>query len=289
LTEIKDLSFYLDGKKVTAKGPSSVQPGQTATFSLEFNQTASPENLKISSKAGSTINLNVKNALYYSKCSSDAECKTPPGNYCSGQYLRRAYSPKGTCSSGLCNYNYSDAACSAEENCEQGVCINERMPFCGNTVKEQGEACDLTDLAKATCASVLGTDYVGTLSCSPNCKSFITASCLTKTEAAKLTPKCGNKKLEAEEKCDMTDLGGQTCSSILGYGYVGTLGCSWDCKSFITAGCTSLSSTLPGFPGSSGPNPDAHCNSRTNGLEPSGRKLHQPFSIHSRVNRRNNC
>jgi hypothetical protein len=48
---------------------------------------------------------------------------------------------------------------------------------CGNNIKETGETCDGTDLGSATCASVMGTGYTGTLSCDTGCTSFNTNAC----------------------------------------------------------------------------------------------------------------
>jgi hypothetical protein len=50
---------------------------------------------------------------------------------------------------------------------------------------------------------------------------------------------CGDKIVhKAVEKCDTTNLDGQTCASVLAPGSDGTLACSKDCKTFDTTGCT---------------------------------------------------
>ncbi|MCK5801174.1 MAG: proprotein convertase P-domain-containing protein [Lentisphaeria bacterium] len=49
-------------------------------------------------------------------------------------------------------------------------------------------------------------------------------------------PVCGNGLVEAPERCDGTDLGGQTCSD---HGFsAGQLGCTPTCDAFVLSGCT---------------------------------------------------
>jgi hypothetical protein len=51
---------------------------------------------------------------------------------------------------------------------------------CGNGIVEAGEQCDGSQLGGATCASVMGTGYTGTLSCSESC-TLVTSSCVAPT------------------------------------------------------------------------------------------------------------
>ncbi len=53
--------------------------------------------------------------------------------------------------------------------CQQGNALSASM--CGNNVKDPGtqEQCDGPDLANATCASLLGASYGGSLFCTPGC------------------------------------------------------------------------------------------------------------------------
>lgn len=50
-------------------------------------------------------------------------------------------------------------------------------------------------------------------------------------------PVCGNNLKETGELCDGTDIGTNTCASVLGVGYTGTLGCSAGCNSWDTTLC----------------------------------------------------
>jgi hypothetical protein len=103
-------------------------------------------------------------------------------------------------------------------------------PQCGNDLAEGVEACDGDDLRGQTCVS-LGYS-TGTLACSPQCTSFVTAGC-TGTN-----PTCGDDEAEGLEVCDGDDLRGQTCQ---GLGYVtGTLACTGDCAALDDAGCTGV-------------------------------------------------
>ena len=54
--------------------------------------------------------------------------------------------------------------------------------YCGNDVLEvyRGEDCDGQDLGSETCASLLGVDYSGTLSCKSNCV-YNTSNCVKNT------------------------------------------------------------------------------------------------------------
>ena len=58
---------------------------------------------------------------------------------------------------------------------------NTQQEFCGNDIKEGTEQCDGTDLGGATCSSVLGSNFEGSLSCQPepNC-IYNTTSCSAK-------------------------------------------------------------------------------------------------------------
>lgn len=99
---------------------------------------------------------------------------------------------------------------------------------CGNGLKEAGEVCDGSDLASQSCVTQ---GYAsGTLTCSSNCQSFVTSSCVTASV-------CGNNTKETGEICDGTDKASQTCA---GLGFAsGTLSCAADCKSFVTTSCIS--------------------------------------------------
>jgi hypothetical protein len=92
--------------------------------------------------------------------------------------------------------------------------------LCGDDIISQGEECDGTALAGATCAS-LGFAK-GKLVCT-QCH-YDTSGCTT----------CGNDAINGKEECDGGDLGERTCASL---GYTGgTLACSETCTLDL-AGC----------------------------------------------------
>jgi hypothetical protein len=92
--------------------------------------------------------------------------------------------------------------------------------LCGDDIISQGEECDGTALAGATCAS-LGFAK-GKLVCT-QCH-FDTTGCTT----------CGNDAINGKEECDGGDLGDRTCASL---GYTGgDLACSDTCTLDLT-GC----------------------------------------------------
>jgi len=64
---------------------------------------------------------------------------------------------------------------------------------------------------------------------------------------------CGNGKKEGSEKCDKTDFGSATCSSILMSGSAtGSLSCSADCKTIDSSKCVAGGGTGGGGTGGSG-------------------------------------
>lgn len=100
-------------------------------------------------------------------------------------------------------------------------------PYCGNLVKEPGEACDGADLEGQTCESQ---GYNGgTLGCTGACALDVSA-CTSDGQGL-----CGNGWKEPGEACDQDDLGGQTCAS---QGYQGgALACTQTCALDMSA-CT---------------------------------------------------
>ena len=111
---------------------------------------------------------------------------------------------------------------------------------CGNTSIDTGERCDGSLLNGQTCASVMGTGYTGTLRCKSDCSDFDTSSC-----QAPSVNKCGNTSIDTGERCDGNLLNGQTCASVMGAGYTGTLRCKSDCSDFDTSSCQSSTSCIP--------------------------------------------
>ena len=112
-----------------------------------------------------------------------------------------------------------------------GTCVEKNAypsVNCGNGVLDAGEECDgsLFANAEANCVTYLGEGATGTLSCL-NCK-VTTTGCVA-------SDKCGNGKIDENEKCDGKDFGGNTCDSLID-GSVGDLGCI-ACTTIDTTGC----------------------------------------------------
>jgi len=80
---------------------------------------------------------------------------------------------------------------------------NDAAPGCGNSILEDGEQCDVSDLGAATCES-LGFE-TGVLRCRTNC-TYDTLDCVAGAS-------CGNGQLDPGEECDGNQLGGATCGS----------------------------------------------------------------------------
>ncbi|MBS3113215.1 hypothetical protein J4418_03980 [Candidatus Woesearchaeota archaeon] len=105
--------------------------------------------------------------------------------------------------------------------------------FCGNSIIESGEQCDLLQLGGQTCISQ-SYDY-GTLAC--------TGSCLYDYSGCD-NYVCGNNFIESMEICDGTNLTGETCIS---QGYSGgDLLCQPDCDAFNYSNCTGTDTHPPG-------------------------------------------
>jgi cysteine-rich repeat protein len=146
-------------------------------------------------------------------------------------------------------------------------------PNCGNTAIDSGEDCDGSNLNGATCASVMGATYTGTLSCTAGC-AFDTTSCTSPTpicdndgtcDAGENTTNCpadcpavppancGNGTINTGEECDGSNLNSKTC---IGDGYAGgTLSCASDCELDYSA-CTGAA---PGLCGNGVEEPGEEC------------------------------
>ena len=96
---------------------------------------------------------------------------------------------------------------------------------------EAGEVCDGIELGSRTCVD-LGLE-AGTLGCAATCLDFDRTGC-----GAPAT--CGNGVIDAAERCDGTNLAGQTCLN-LGLGD-GQLACAANCGDLDTSGCAGAAS-----------------------------------------------
>ncbi|MDY0000449.1 MAG: hypothetical protein RBU30_04045 [Polyangia bacterium] len=95
---------------------------------------------------------------------------------------------------------------------------------CGDGVVDNLEDCDGSNLAGATCASVLPGLVGGALGCDERCR-FVLTGCNG----------CGNGYVEPGEVCDGTDLDAQSCQTFAGLAH-GSLGCSVACE-LDASGC----------------------------------------------------
>ncbi len=127
--------------------------------------------------------------------------------------------PSEECDDGLANSATIPNAC--RPDC--------RLPFCGDGVADDAEACDATDLRNEDCASQGFGD--GVLTCATGCLALDDSDCQVLTG-------CGDGEIEAGvERCDGAELGGETCISL---GFTdGTLACQTNCEDYDTSGCLS--------------------------------------------------
>lgn len=124
--------------------------------------------------------------------------------------------PAPTCGDGTCNGSETCSSCPSD--C--GVC-------CGNGTIDSGEQCDGSTMGGASCSSVLGGGYSGSLTCKSNC-TFESSACIPPAT-------CGNGDLDDGEQCDGINLNGKTCASEMGAGWSGTLSCS--ACTVVTSAC----------------------------------------------------
>ena len=118
-----------------------------------------------------------------------------------------------------------------DDNCDGKTDTQDTLScpvyVCGDGIINQAnETCDLGNLNGATCASLLGAGYTGTLSCTLSC-TYNTALCV-----APVVQTCGNSIIEGTETCDSNS---QSCTTAQGYS--GTQSCNAQCDGWNT--CTS--------------------------------------------------
>ena len=102
---------------------------------------------------------------------------------------------------------------------------------CGNNMIDGHDVCDGAAINNATCESILGSGSTGRPGCRENCTAYDVSGCTAPAQ-------CGNGFIEAKEVCDGPRLNDQTCASVLGLGWRGTLRCNSTCTDFDTTGCS---------------------------------------------------
>ena len=120
---------------------------------------------------------------------------------------------------------------------EIGTCVavsnNNPSNLCGNEQLDEREPCDGERLNGQTCASVVGEGSFGRLKCKSDCSGFDISGCSDISGGNT----CGNTSIDTGENCDGNLLNGQTCATVKGAGYTGTLLCKSDCSDFDTSNC----------------------------------------------------
>ncbi|MBO4350044.1 MAG: S1 family peptidase [Proteobacteria bacterium] len=136
---------------------------------------------------------------------------------------------------------YSDGNVSCTDTCtyDTSACI----PYCGNGSIDADEACDhsisgdIFPKNADSCEKIVGKGSTGTLTCSDDCKTIISANC---SEASR----CGDGILNDDEACDHSISGdvfpkdADTCEKLVGKGSTGTPTCSDDCQTILSANCS---------------------------------------------------
>lgn len=104
---------------------------------------------------------------------------------------------------------------------------SDGLQQCSNDITEGTEICDGTDINGATCESVMGAEYTGTLKCKSDCSGFDTTEC-TKSNSSS----CNNGSLDNGEACDGTKFKDNktTCQSYDAKYVSGNLKCTTSCS-----------------------------------------------------------
>ncbi len=162
-----------------------------------------------------------------SYCSAASKCdngKIDDGEVCDGKNLNGASCASvvgkgstGTLKCASTCTGYDTSACSAAEKC-------------GDSIIQDGELCDKSNVSNKTCEDIVGFGSTGTLRCADNCAMYDTSRCSPAKH-------CGNGKLDEDEVCD-GPLVFKTCASAVGAGSIGTVACNDTCSGYITTGCS---------------------------------------------------
>jgi hypothetical protein len=167
------------------------------------------------------------------------------------------------------------------QKCENKVCVDIYLPpggeaECGNNIRETGEQCDGNDFDGESCSSVFDSNWEGYLDCyasgTTNECTLDTSGCFQSPECDDDEdcdgddfcndegfcqdpdvngPVCGNNIKEDGEACDGNKFGGETCESMIGAGWAGSLYCDDYCV-VDTYGCYDTSGGNGGGGGGGG-------------------------------------
>src|SRR3989344_839628 len=155
-----------------------------------------------------------------------------------------------TCDAGdkngvLCSQVYGSGCTYCDSLCQL---VTLTGPSCGDSKINGNEQCDGDDFGSygngTILCSVYNSNYTtGALSCnSPGtaseCMINVTAC------AGSSAPFCGDGQVNGNEQCDGTNFNGQTCASVLGAGYTGSMACSATCT-LDTSGCQAVVDNPP--------------------------------------------
>jgi cysteine-rich repeat protein len=188
--------------------------------------------------AGGTLRCNADCTFDDSECIPLETCGNDaldPGEECDDGNTDNTDACLNSCTSATCGDGFVWAG---EEDCDGGQETADCDGDCtavgcndGYLNLTAGEVCDGTNLNGQTCAD-LG-QYAGTLACGADCTDYNIDGC---------GGFCGDTIIQADEgeDCEGSDLGGQNCADLAGFGG-GTLACNNNDCTFDTSDCISTS------------------------------------------------
>ncbi|MCZ2111429.1 MAG: hypothetical protein LC118_18005 [Dehalococcoidia bacterium] len=141
-----------------------------------------------------------------------------------------------TCTSGSVPGGFTGGSLACNGSCGWDTSSCTSPATCGNGTKEGAEVCDGSDFGSATCASIKGAGWTGSLVCTGSCSTIDSSSC------SPPPPVCGNGSKEGSEVCDGSDHGSATCVTLYGAGWTGTPACKGDCTGFNVGTCSAPAS-----------------------------------------------
>lgn len=204
------------GEEVVKSGSSNV-----ATNNDNTNNVNNMNNSNDTNNSNNTNNTNETNNINVELCGNGV---LDDGELCDSVANDGSLAEEIHFAPGSMNHNCAEDeepvfACTSSCNIEVECIVDTEAPRCGDgVVNQDSEECDGT--VPDTCASLYGSDWIGTVVCS-GCQ--LEVNCWLDNSNTN-TAVCGNGNAEAGEQCDGSDFNGLSCSS---YGYnSGSLVCS---------------------------------------------------------------